>query len=66
MPGTIIDVPVNKGEHVSKGDKVVILESMKMENELRAPRDGIVTQVNVQPGSAVEKDQTLVVISDQN
>ena len=65
MPGTIIDVPVSKGDLVSEGDKVVILESMKMENELRAPRDGLVTQVNVQPGTSVEKDQTLVVISDQ-
>jgi biotin carboxyl carrier protein len=51
---------------VHKGDKVVILESMKMENELRAPRDGIVTQVKVEAGSGVEKGQVLVVISDQS
>lgn len=65
MPGTIIAVPVRQGDKVSKGDKVVILESMKMENELRAPRDGIVTHVKVQAGANVEKDQVLVVISDQ-
>jgi biotin carboxyl carrier protein len=65
MPGTVIAVPVSRGDIVSKGDKVVILESMKMENELRAPRDGIVSQVKVEAGSGVEKGQILVVISDQ-
>jgi propionyl-CoA carboxylase alpha chain/3-methylcrotonyl-CoA carboxylase alpha subunit len=65
MPGTIIAVPVEQGDVVTKGDKVVILESMKMENELSAPRDGIVTQVRVQAGTSVEKDQVLVVVSDQ-
>jgi acetyl/propionyl-CoA carboxylase alpha subunit len=66
MPGIIIAVPVGEGDVVHKGDKVVILESMKMENELRAPRDGIVTQVKVEAGSGVEKGQVLVVISDQS
>jgi len=64
MPGIVIAVPVAVGEQVMKGDKVVILESMKMENELRAPREGIVSRVSVQPGASVEKGQTLVVISD--
>jgi biotin carboxyl carrier protein len=65
MPGTIIAVPVEEGDIVNKGDKIIILESMKMENELRAPRDGIVTHVRVQAGTSVEKGQALVVISDQ-
>ncbi len=65
MPGTIIDVAVSEGDLVKEGDKVVILESMKMENELRASRDGLITQVNVQPGNSVEKEQILVIISDQ-
>jgi biotin carboxyl carrier protein len=64
MPGIIIDVPVTEGEAVSKGDKVIILESMKMENELRAPRDGIVGRVFVEAGANVEKGQPLVVIRD--
>jgi biotin carboxyl carrier protein len=64
MPGIIIDVPVDEGEVVGKGDTVVILESMKMENELRAPRDGIVARIFVQTGASVEKGQPLVVISD--
>lgn len=65
MPGTIIAVPVSEGDVVLEGDKVVILESMKMENELRAPRDGIVTHVRVEAGVGVEKGQVLLIISDQ-
>lgn len=64
MPGIIIAVPVAEGDVVQQGDKVVILESMKMENELRAPRDGVVSQVLIEAGASVEKDQVLVVISD--
>jgi len=64
MPGTIIAVAVESGQEVSKGDKIVILESMKMENELRAPRDGVVKAVNVAAGANVEKDQILAVIGD--
>jgi len=64
MPGIIIDVPVSLGMPVTKGDKVVILESMKMENELRAPRDGVITRVSVESGASVEKNQVLIVIGD--
>lgn len=62
MPGIIVAVPVSEGTIVSLGDKVIILESMKMENELRAPRDGIVTFVGVTTGASVEKDQVLLTI----
>jgi biotin carboxyl carrier protein len=65
MPGLIVAVSVSIGQPVNKGDKVVILESMKMENELRSPRDGVVSQIKVQAGENVEKDQLLVVITDQ-
>jgi biotin carboxyl carrier protein len=65
MPGLIISVPVSEGQVVGKGDKVIILESMKMENELRSPRDGVVTQILVEQGASVEKDQALVTIGDQ-
>ena len=64
MPGLILDVLVGEGDRVQKGDKVVILESMKMENELRAGRDGQVTRVFVQPGDSVEKNQELVTIGN--
>jgi len=62
LPGLIVEVPVAAGQAVSKGDKLVILESMKMENELRAPRDGKVERINVRAGDSVEQGQTLMVI----
>jgi biotin carboxyl carrier protein len=65
MPGLIVATPAAEGQHVHKGDKVVILESMKMENELRAPRDGVVKRVMVAAGQSVEKDQVLAVIGDE-
>jgi len=64
MPGLILDVLVAEGDHVRKGDQVVILESMKMENELRAGRDGQVSRIFVRPGDSVEKNQELAVIGD--
>jgi biotin carboxyl carrier protein len=64
MPGIIIATPATEGQMVKKGDKVIILESMKMENELRAPRDGVVARVHVKPGDGVEKNQVLAVIAD--
>lgn len=65
MPGIIVAVPVAVGDEVRRGDKVVILESMKMENELRAPCDGVVTHIHIAAGANVEKDQLLVGISQQ-
>lgn len=64
MPGLIIDVLVEPNQIVQKGDKIVILESMKMENELRSPRDGVVKHVYVAPGASVEKNQVLATIGD--
>jgi biotin carboxyl carrier protein len=63
MPGLIIDVPVQEGQAIAEGDVLVILESMKMENELRAPRSGVVRQVRVQTGDSVEQNQTLVAVA---
>jgi biotin carboxyl carrier protein len=62
MPGKIIAVKVRKGDRVKKGDVLCILEAMKMENEIHAPRDGIVREVKVSEGSDVEMNQVLVVI----
>ena len=64
MPGIIIATPVAEGDTVQKGDKIVILESMKMENELRSPRDGVILRVQVKPGDSVEKEQVLAVIGE--
>jgi biotin carboxyl carrier protein len=60
MPGKITRVMVVEGQEVQKGEAVCVLEAMKMENELRAERDGIVRAVHVGPGDDVAKDQVLV------
>jgi biotin carboxyl carrier protein len=62
MPGLVVAVPVEIGQQVESGDNLVILESMKMENELKAPRAGRVERVNVAAGDSVEQNQSLVVI----
>jgi biotin carboxyl carrier protein len=63
MPGAIVAVPVVVGQEIEAGEVLVILESMKMENELRAPRAGVVSQVRVQSGQNVEQNQALVAIT---
>jgi len=63
MPGLIVAVPVQEGQPVRKGEKLVLLESMKMQNELRAPRDGTVKSIRVKPGQSVEQNQILVILS---
>ena len=62
MPGLIVAVKVSAGEAVTKGQPLVILESMKMENELKSPRAGKVASVRVEPRQAVEQGQVLVVV----
>ena len=63
MPGLIVDVPVCTGQAVEEGNVLVILESMKMENELKAPRAGVISQVRVQTGQSVEQHEILVSIT---
>ncbi len=63
MPGLIIAVPVEPGQVVEAGQTLVILESMKMENELKAPRAGQVHQVSVKPGDSVEHNKRLVTVT---
>jgi biotin carboxyl carrier protein len=62
MPGMVVKVPVAVGDLVAKGDVLVILESMKMQNELKSPQDGIVTVVNVMDGDSVEKRDVMVAL----
>lgn len=64
MPGLIVSVRVEVGEAIKAGQTVVILESMKMQNELKSPRDGIVQKVNVGPGQSVEQNKILVTIGE--
>lgn len=60
MPGLIVRVHVAVGDRVRAGQGVVVMEAMKMENELRAPADGTVRAIAAAPGSAVEKGAVLV------
>jgi len=60
MPGMVVSIPVAEGQPVIKGQVLVILESMKMQNELKSPRDGILTRVRVKPGDNVEQRQPLL------
>ena len=60
MPGTIVSVNVKEGQNVSSGDVLVILEAMKMENEILAPRGAVVSSVNVSKGQSVESDTILL------
>ena len=60
MPGNILDVKVKAGASVKAGDVLVILEAMKMENEIVAPQDGTVASVNVNKGDTVNSGDVLV------
>lgn len=62
MPGLVLEVKVAEGQQVAKGDPVVVLEAMKMENILKASSDGVVKRVAVTKGDKVEKNDILVVI----
>lgn len=63
MPGNIIKVMVKAGQAVKKGDVLVILEAMKMENDVCAPEDGVVASVEVTQGATVETDTVLVTLN---
>ena len=62
MPGIVLRYAVEVGQKVSKGDTVLFIEAMKMENALSSPVDGIVKELNISPGTWVKKDDTLAVI----
>ena len=63
MPGLVLDMRVSEGDHVKKGDPVIVLEAMKMENIIKSPTDGIIKKINVKKGVAVEKNQVLIYFS---
>ena len=60
MPGLVIEVAVEIGQTVTKGDKVLILEAMKMENVIKAAGDGVVKAIHTTKGQPVEKGQLLI------
>ncbi|HZJ77745.1 MAG TPA: biotin/lipoyl-containing protein [Clostridia bacterium] len=62
MPGNIISVTASEGESIKAGDVIMILEAMKMENDIVAPNDGVIKQILVSKGSTVNTDDVLAVI----
>lgn len=63
MPGTILEVRVSVGEEVSRGQALLILEAMKMENEIMAPKDGVIDEIQVGKGASVNSGDLLIVMS---
>jgi biotin carboxyl carrier protein len=60
MPGLVVAIPIEEGQEVKKGQVLLILESMKMQNELKSPRDGTVGRLRAKVGETVEQKQTLL------
>jgi biotin carboxyl carrier protein len=63
MPGVVVELPVREGQTVETGAIVVVLESMKMQNEFKSPRNGVVHNVRVEVGDRVDQNQIMVTIS---
>ncbi len=62
MPGRIVEILVAEGEHVQAGDNLLVLEAMKMQNEISAPGDATVEEILVEEGDAVEAEDVLIVL----
>lgn len=63
MPGNILKINVAQGQSVKEGDTLIVLEAMKMENDVVAPRDGTVAQIVVSKGAVVETGSPLVILA---
>ena len=61
MPGLVLEILVKPGEEVKKGDSLLVLEAMKMENNIKSPADGVVKSIEIEKGQAVEKGQDLII-----
>jgi biotin carboxyl carrier protein len=62
MPGKVVRVQTESGATVQKGAGVIVVEAMKMQNEMKSPRDGVVVSINVKPGDTVNAGDVLAVI----
>lgn len=60
MPGMVLNILVAEGQEVKKGDPLIVLEAMKMENILKSPTDGVIKKIAIKKGIAVEKNQLLI------
>lgn len=63
MPGLVVGIPVEQDQQVEKGQVLVVLESMKMQNELKAPRAGKIARIRVKAGDTVDQRQTLLTVA---
>ena len=63
LPGVIIEISVKEGQQVTAGQKVAILEAMKMENEIPAPKDGTITEIHVHKGDTLQEGDPVVTIA---
>jgi pyruvate carboxylase subunit B len=66
MPGRVVRILVEEGDEVDKGTPVIVVEAMKMENELGAPRAGVISRICVENGAQVEAKTVLVELADQS
>lgn len=63
MPGTILDIKVNSGDTVKKGQVLLILEAMKMENEIVSPQDGTIATINTSKGSSINAGDVMITMN---
>ena len=63
MPGLVLNVLIKEGDEIKKGDNLLVLEAMKMENMLKSPTDGVIKKLEIKQGDKVEKNQILVIFS---
>ena len=63
LPGVIIEISVKEGQQVKAGQKIAILEAMKMENEIPAPKDGTITEIHVHKGDTLQEGDPVVTIA---
>ena len=64
MPGKVVRVLVEAGTQVEKGTGIIVVEAMKMQNEMKSPRDGVVVAINVQPGDTVNAGEVLATVGE--
>lgn len=62
MPGVVVEVPVKEGDAIEKGDIVIILESMKMQNEFKSPKTGVIKKIRVKIGDKVDQNAVMVTV----
>ncbi|MDN5341605.1 MAG: glutaconyl-CoA/methylmalonyl-CoA decarboxylase subunit gamma [Oceanotoga sp.] len=62
LPGVILDILVNEGQQINKGDKLLVIEAMKMENDIQSEYSGIIDKILVKKGDSVDGDQPVIIL----